>query len=202
MSSVVKQALQELGVAGEFADYSQEQIDGVVEYVRDAPEITKFEGGNFSLHKKDKYYIIKKNDQLVGWLTLGDNTYDGQQYYTFELIYILPQFRKTKATLLLVYGVKELLDKPVIVDGMLFVDGKDLLNAVYARDRFKISTVDKKTGERTPYRPSDLVVDMDKNFVIIESTNFGFYFNDRLPGDPNHKICISLFEHLHDIEYS
>lgn len=202
MYSVIKQALQELGVAGEFTEYSSEQLAGVVDYVKDASEITKFEGGKFSLHKKDKYYIIKKNDQLVGWLTLGDNTYDGQQYYTFELIYILPQFRKTKATLLLVYGVKELLDKPVIVDGMLFADGKDLLNAVYTRDRFKISTVDKKTGERTPYTPADLVIDKDKNFVIIESTNFGFYFNDHLPGDPDHRVCITLFEHLHNIEYN
>jgi hypothetical protein len=198
--SVLHQALNELGVAGEFQEYSPEQIAGVVTYVADAPELTKFEGGKFSLHKKDKYYILKKNDQLVGWLTLGDTTYLGQQYYSFDLIYIMPQYRNTRATLLLVYGVKELLDKPIIVDGMLFVKGRELLNAVYTRDRYKISTVDKKTGERTRYRPSDLVVDKDKNFVIIESTGMGLHFDDQLPGQNPYKMYFSLFERLHDIE--
>lgn len=200
VKSVLTQAIQELGVAGDFTDYSSADVDGVIAYAQDAIEVEKFEGGNFSLFKKDNYYFLKKHDTLVGWVLLNDTAYNGQQYHAVEIIYVLPKFRQTKATLLLVYGLKEILPNPVIVDGVLFKKGKELLTGIYDRDRFKISTVDKHTGEKTPFNPTDLTIDASKNFVIVESTRVGFYGLGWLPGQPTRRTYFALFEHLHDIE--
>lgn len=197
---ILQQALQELGLQGDFVEYTPADIAGVVNYAADATEITKFEGGNFSLLKKDKHYFLKKGENLVGWVTLGYTTFNDQPYYAFELIYILPQYRQTKATLLLVYGVKELLNHPVIVDGALFTKGKELLTGLHARDRFKISTVDKKTGEKKPFHPSDLSLDTSKNFVVVEALGLGLYMEGTLPGNPTHRLYFEVFPHLHDIE--
>ena len=200
MTSIVTQALQELGLVGDFPDYPQGSIDQVSAYANDATEVTKFEGGKFSLCKKDSYYFLKKGESLVGWTELTDVTYNHQQYYSLKIVYILPQYRQTKATLLLVYGVKQLLTRPVIVDGALFAKGNELLTGLYHRERFKISTVDKKTGEQTPYHPTDITDDMDKNFVIVEAHSTGFFMEHSLPGGKPYHLYFSLFEHLHDIE--
>lgn len=201
LKQVLSKAVQEISVTGTpHMTYPQSVVQNAIDWAADATEITKFEGGQFALLKKDSHYFIKKNDKLVGWLKLGSTTVGAHKYYTFDSVYILPEYRRTRALVLLLYGVKELLNTPIIVDGPLFADGEDLLNTAARRGRFRFSIVDKKTGEKTPYDASKLTADDSLNYVVIESTHLAFFIEGTVPGDPSYRVYTTLLEHIHDIE--
>ena len=154
---------------GEFPDdkvdhqFIDAEIDGAVK-ITDISE-------TLSLWEKDKYLILKKDQALlVGFVKISRDRLLGNIYSHIDLIYIVPNFRKTSAIKWLLYAVKEFAKDPIIADGAIFAGGQDLINSLGKYGMATPSVLNKITGEKTklvePINDPDLC-------YIFESTKLG-----------------------------
>lgn len=187
--------------AGKFEEYGKEIVSDSQKYFSDATEITKLEGGKFSLVKKDEFYGLYKGDVLVGWVKITPRSMFRVVYSHIDVVYILPEFRKGKVVPIFLYALKEILDKPIMVDGAIFDDGEKLIDAIHKRKLYPVYNINKKTGDKTEYKPGTIDYDNEKSFFVIESvTKDGLYVDNITPGNSKYKVYFSRFEDLHDVE--
>ena len=186
-----------------FPEYTEAQMNLVVDWLSNAEELTLLEGGKFKLVVKKNAdastYAIKRttDDTILGWVIvdLKTNKY-GTQCYPLVMIFVVPTFRGTPVVLMLINALREMLDAPLYVDGAIFAAGQKLFSAVIKRNMVKASTVNKQTGEVTPYADGDLT-HSDDNAFIFEQTSSGLY-GCYLPGHPEVRTYFNWYEEFHE----
>lgn len=109
--------------------------------------------------KSDSLYRwigIFKRSKLFGWIKLKPIKVRNERMHSIELIYILPEYRRSAAAGWLFLYAKDLVGSPIVLGdessygGVAFKDGEDLLKALQKTGKFDMSLLDLKTGEKLP----------------------------------------------------
>lgn len=169
-----------------------------IDAVRDG-KVIPIEGSKFNILLKNRDYALQRasDGAVLGWMILEPKTKIGStKVYPVANIQVLPKYRNSIAALMLVNGVRQIIDAPLCIDGPILLGGQSLLNALAKRPNIaKVFTIDKQTGERRPYRQVD-VTDDDRRAVLIERTLDKLALRLRHPGGQTKLIC-SYFEEFH-----
>ena len=157
-----------------FKDFSKDDIESASLYVKkSATKEVSLENGNYSLKiTPDDYYALCKGeeDTLVGWVRLDSRTISRKQFKTLRLIYILPEFKKTKAFLILLNAVRSEIKVPLLVDGAVFKDGEEALKSLSRREQFKVKVIDLDSGSEEEFNGT---VPNDKSKgIVVEGFDF------------------------------
>jgi hypothetical protein len=126
-----------------------------------------------TLHKNLNWYFLKKGDDVVGGIKLSPITISGKNYRHVDVVYILPQFRKTSAIKWLLYAVKETESDPVVADGAIFTGGQQLINSLIRHNATNVYSLSKSTGEKRKLKAGELINDSDQCY-LFEANNLGF----------------------------
>ncbi|MGI0075878.1 MAG: hypothetical protein ACREAU_00550 [Nitrosopumilaceae archaeon] len=162
----------------DFPDYTEQQLVDIIDYIKNAKEITKFEeGGRFTLYQKDDFYILRNNkgDITYGWARIKQEIYNERPYDYLKIIYILPQYRKSGVALVLFHAVKEIVNGKVIIDGPVFPKGEEFINSLAKKGIYTIWSVDKKTHQRKKYEPGAITFDPKGDLIMIENKQEGLF---------------------------
>lgn len=184
------------------SDNASVQVDGV-KYLEDAINIQFIENKTLAVVHKDRFYALKlvKNDSIIGWVELAPKTVNDVEYMSVFGIYIVPKYRKTKALFILLNTVKHVIKQPIIVDGPVFQDGVELLNALSTRPEYATASfLDKRTGDKTPYSANKIPpVDIESNYAVVLESCVGIplEWDSHLPGSPG---TMMYFQHLTEQE--
>ena len=106
----------------------------------------------------DNFYCVKRNDNILAWIELGDDVVvNGEDYHTIKVIYVLPEQRDTPIVSACLLALAGELEYPLILKNNLFgygsgvfKSGKELVNALGKNTRFEVSALNTDTGKRTP----------------------------------------------------
>jgi GNAT superfamily N-acetyltransferase len=120
-----------------------------------------------SLYQNGPWYSLVNSDGLTGGVKLLPKTILGTIYTHVEVIYVLPQYRKTNVAKWLIYAIKEVAEHRVIADGAIFSGGEELLQ----HHMMQAKVLNKKTGDIEPL--TKIKYDPDKCYVF-EQTTVGF----------------------------
>lgn len=101
-----------------------------------------------SLFNRDGFYYLVNKGVLQGHIKLSNVSLLGKNYLHVDGIFIRSAYRKTAAASWLLYGVKEIMTEPVIADGATFADGGKLIQSILAHAYFRVSVLNKLTGEK------------------------------------------------------
>ncbi len=185
-----------------FPEPSTQDIQTSLESLKDGKVLNQLEGGKFALLQQDNYYALLRNhdSQIMCWAELVP--YSGKiSGLELKMIYVLPQFRNTIATTILVFSVKQYLNQPIIVDGPVSTQGQQLLKAITKRTKhFVVNYANATTGEKQPYQDG-MLEPYDKDHIIVVeqqgqvSSNLHEYV---MPGGHIHRFVLSFFEDDHD----
>jgi hypothetical protein len=181
------QELAEMAMLGAtHPEFTDDQVHQAVQWLSTGSIERPVEGGKFLLLQKGNSYALKRarDDQILGWVLLDSpTTIAGVRGYPLVNIQILPQYRNSIAVMVLINSVREVVDLPVIVDNTVFTGGQQLLNAIAKRPTAlpSIFTLNKRTQEKRPYDPADMVIDRDTAFVL-EQSQYGLVQDIKYPG--------------------
>lgn len=186
--------------SGPYPEYTPHQIQSVCDWLSSGSDSIPIEGNRFQLLRKDRTIALQRtNDSVVvGWAVMGDSVeYHGQNMITLKMIYIRQEYRKSIATMLLMNGIRNVVDLPVVVDGAIFADGQRLLDAISKRSNYlpHVYVFDKRTGEKRPYTAGSLTTDVD-TCIVLERIEGGIYYTDTLPHGETRRITLECFNGL------
>lgn len=182
--------------AGPSPEYDKKSIKTSQEnFLKNGKEITKAEGGKYSILSLEDYYGLKRNtdNSILGWIKFTNRTLFNKKYLNLDGIFLVPEFRKTVALSIFLNAIKEIIDKPILIDDAIFDDGVNLLKTLVRRELFSISTINKKTGKISDY--NEKKIDNLNNAFIIENKSGTLFKDEILPGDKNvHRFYFTLFD--------
>lgn len=192
--------LREMAVAvGRHPEYSTPEVNAAVDWLKNASEVTQLEGNKFTLLRKGNSFALKRNrdQQILGWVLIDPLTkLFGRMFYPLVNIQVLPEYRNSIVAFLLIHGIREVLDYPVIVDNPVFLGGQRLLDAMAKRESLpNVLLLDKKTGDVMPYTSGSLSAE-DKYAVVLEHTLAGLNWASEIPGGTKVQVNIVLFESM------
>lgn len=171
--------------------------------------IVNVEGGKFTLIKFKEWYGIQRNSdkKILGWAAVED----GQEYFKIKMFYILPQYRKrSAAAVILFWAIKEMVNKPLMLDNVISHDTDSLLTTLSKKKRQGITPkyINKTTGESTSDKqifdkdPNNFNIILERVSDKIASGLIGW----PLPGQNQKDLlsysnsqCFTWFEHVHHI---
>lgn len=135
----------------------------------------------------ERAFTLLKDGTIIGWLQLDDQvTLFGTTYDSIKLIYIVPEFRKTRAGGAFLVALKKHLPNPLILSsgkygGVLFKDGLALVKMLNHASRSDVSLLDLKTGEKVqlpdeiPSTPSHLTLVFENNTFPLQHLGFSIF---------------------------
>ena len=98
-----------------------------------------------------------------------------------DFIYVLKEIRGNQYAKYLVYGVKEHVIQPLIIDVAVFTDGQTLIQGLSNYAAVSLKVLDKKTGDITKFK--ELVHDENLCY-LVENTGIGHkYVNEAIISD-------------------
>jgi len=150
--TVLKEMAYKTGL--DFPVYTSQQLEDVIYYFKSASHITNLEqDGRFSLYKKDNFYILrdKEGDITYGWANVSPITLNQTTYQHLQLIYVLPQYRKTGVSKVLFHGIKQTTNTPIVIDGPIFKAGEKFIDSLSKTEHYNIWVFNKKTNTKQQY---------------------------------------------------
>lgn len=182
--------------AGQSPEYDKKLLKSSQEnFLKNGKEITKAEGGKYSILSLDDYYGLKRNNDniILGWIKFTDRILFDKKYLNLDGIFLLPEFRKTSALSIFLNAIKEVIDKPILIDDTIFDDGVKLLKSLQRRELFSIHSINKKTGKITDY--NEKKINNLNNAFIIENKSGTLFKDEMLPGGLKlDRFYFTLFE--------
>lgn len=142
---------------GRMEDYTVAELEGVRQKILDTAEREyPLEKGEYRLVVSGTgHYALFNGEQLVGWIKLSAADITGRSVLVVVNTYIIPERRGTRDVPLLLFAVRQHTSPaPLLVDGALFQDGLELLNALIRRGVVKATVVSTDTGDTRQYEPS------------------------------------------------
>lgn len=97
-----------------------------------------------------------KAGKLAGWVKLRPTQMKRQEVHIVDLVYLLPEFRRTIVAGWIFLYAKDLIGTPIVLGddttygGAVFKDGEDLITALSRTGKFELSLINMKTGEKEP----------------------------------------------------
>lgn len=117
------------------------------------------------------YMLVKDHNIVLGNATLSPADVAGKQYLHVDGIFVDPLYRKTSATYWLIYAIKELVKYPVIADGAIFSDGKDLITALQKHEVLNVGDLNLVTGEVSALTAP---INSSTHCYLFDSAKIGF----------------------------
>lgn len=191
----------------QFRDYTPGQIEPIVASFKLAKSVFKFENDKFELkelgNETNKIFglIRTEDDQLLGWIKMHKDVHNNKPYLNFDIIYVLPQFRKPNVIALLLKGVRAETDLPWWIDGAVFAGGERIVKLISKLPMFDIKTVVTKTGEEREFKHED-TFDSQVSLVIEDVGNrgTGWLFEYYLFPWSDVKTYTTVHEEFHDVD--
>lgn len=184
---------------GRHPEYDEIQVQRAIEWIKTNSKIIPIEGSKFNIvHKEGSYALQRAHDgEILGWVLFDPKIkVHGKVVNPLVNIQILPRYRKTIAALMLINGIRQIIDDPVYIDNVVFTGGQEFLNSLAKRpDITNVFAINKNTGDMTRYVPSDLKMD-DSNAIILERGPIELSGKSFLPGGYIN-IVYSFFEEFH-----
>jgi len=195
-----------------FPEQSEKEIQNAIEeFEVNGKPIVQVEGGKFTLMKAGKWFGLKRNsdDKILGWASPQDIG----KYFTIEMFYVLPQYRKrSAAAVVLFWAIKEMMDKPLLLNNVISHDTDRLLTTLSKKKKQGITPryINKKTGENTNDK-STFDKDHENFDVVLEHVSGSGEIAKGLVGWPwpgqdcdnllsyKNGQCFTWFDHVHDI---
>lgn len=129
---------------------------------------------------QNKYTLIV-DSKIVGFLSLGPTeVIDDKHYLPVKMLFVIEQFRKTRASGLFILGLSKLLKYPLIIGneadkgGSLSKDGGMLLASLAEKSNFSVSILNFKTNKITKFSNSDIGANDPDITLIIDGQKFPF----------------------------
>lgn len=189
--------LAEVFAANDFTEYSPITIQQSVDWIsNNGMELTKLEGGKFSLIQAGEAYALRKesNSEIIAWAMLGKKEYLGISGYELNMVYVVPSARNGAATSVLVFAAKQYLGRPIFINGPVSTDGQKLISALSRRHLpIKLIDLTSRTIGNFDTFP-DFSTHHDK-LLMIESTPDPLIIIEPLPGGNRHVIA----EYFHGV---
>lgn len=92
-------------------------------------------------------YFITVDNIPVGKIFLKPTQILGKTFDNIYLIYVVPEYRKTKIIFNLLTIAKQYKNNPLIIEGVMFKDGVSLIRSLIKSHNFTIKTLDMITGK-------------------------------------------------------
>jgi hypothetical protein len=154
-----------------FGDWPETGTDRIVALFQTAKKIKQVAKNYFIWVGDNGWYFLSKGDTLVGGIKFVNKLIAGDVYKHVEVIYILPEYRKTSAAYWLVYAIKEIIAVPIIADGAIFTGGQELIASLIKHKASRVSAINTKTGEK--FALSGEINDTELAY-LFEANNLGF----------------------------
>lgn len=191
-----------------FKDYSEDQIHPMKAAFKLAKSVFKFENEKFELKEirngnRTTYGLVRSDDQmLLGWMMLSKNSHHEKSYLDFDMIYVLPQFRKPNVIILLLKGVRADTELPWWINGSVFAGGERVITTISKMKMFDVKTVNVKTGEERDFSSSD-IDDVRAAIVVEDSGNYGtgWLFEYHLFPFSDVKTYTSVSSEYHNVDW-
>jgi hypothetical protein len=156
-NSKVMNTVEIVGNTRSDAQLSAAAIDSTAAKLKGAEPVVRI-NCTTELCMLDNFYCVKRNDNILAWIELGDDTViNGEDYHTVKVIYVLPEQQGTPIVSACLLALMGELEYPLILGNELFgyssgvfKSGKELVNALGKNTRFEVSTLNIDTGKRTP----------------------------------------------------
>ena len=134
-------------------EYNSYAIAHVAEYILSAAKAKiPLENNAYKLVETlNGTFGLFKEDELLGWVKLGYRTINNTNYRDLEIAYIIQSARKTRAFLILINAIKQVVNLPILIDGAVFDDGVKAISALHKRENFKVNLIDLNTGELSDF---------------------------------------------------
>jgi hypothetical protein len=149
--------LSEIVTAGRMPAYDEVHIEQVRQLTTATPAEIKLPGG-LELRKVelDGIWIALWKDDLMAWAKLRPVELHGKNLHVLDMVYVLPQYRKTYAAGWMLVYAKQLIGTPIIVSDtegtVLFADAINLVKRLHRHaDKFRVFNYNLKTGEQAPF---------------------------------------------------
>lgn len=136
------------------------------------------------------HHVLFRGADLVGWVKLQQKEVLGRTYQAVVMIYILPEFRLSRALSRLLTAVRHEVQAPVLVDVGLYPDGAQLLLGLIKRGKVHASVL-HPDGALTPI--DDELPRDDHTAIVLERVSAPWYDYSILDTAP-HNMVIDLFE--------
>ena len=170
---------------------SEEEQEKLYSSYVESGKLLKQISASLSVYQNSEVYALVKDTQVVGILKIVPKNHFKKNYAEAELVYVTQQFRKSPAIRWMLYAVREITDKPLLIDGPVFTGGERIIDFVERNKLFKLSILDKTNGEIKPYDPA--VNDMDLA-IVLETADIGFG-KDYIPESVDY-VWFSLEQYL------
>jgi hypothetical protein len=152
-------------------DWPESGPDRITKLFQTAKKIKQIAKQYYIWVSDNGWYFLSKGDELTGGIKFSNKLIVGNAYKHVEVIYILPEYRKTSAAHWLIYGIKEIIALPIIADGAIFTGGQELITALIKHKASRVSSINTKTGEISPL--NGLINNPDLAY-LFEANNLGF----------------------------
>jgi hypothetical protein len=132
--------------------------------------------GASAVGESEFHFLENSQKEILGWAKTSPKEILNKSYTHLDFILVRPEWTGTNALKLLLYGIKETLPSPLVVDGALFQDGQRVM-LQFLRDEsiFRAQVLNKRTGETREF--TGLVNDPELCYVLLPSgLGFGQQF--------------------------
>ena len=114
------------------------------------------------------YFLEHESGQIMAWAKTTPTTILNETHDHLDFVYVVPQYRHGNTIQILLYSLKEIAPRTLIVDGALFLDGQRVISKFIGDHTiFHVHVLNKKTGEIAPFR--ELVNDPDKCYMFLKT---------------------------------
>lgn len=183
--------IKEVFNVGDFND-SKVDISWITKTVLDNAIKIENISDTIAIFKNNDYISLIKNDkELVGFVKISVETINNIDYSHIDSIYMVPQYRNSKAIKWLLYSAKEESPHTIIADGAMFAKGASLISSLAKHGTSKVSVLNKITGDKEPC--VNLIDDMDKCYIF---ERFGTGYNKKILGEDGPIIYYDFFGNL------
>lgn len=143
--------------AGMFPEYNPNMLPIIVNRLSQAKPLQQIRD-NCTLCQLDNYFVLKKQDQVVGWMMVSDVVINNQPYKHVDMFYIIPEYRKTGAGQWLFFAVRQHFgDIAFVADQGISSGGEGMIISGKLKGYNNMYVLNKKTGEKN--KIDNLVID-------------------------------------------
>ena len=162
------------------AEISPEEVGAILDKLKPAVKIIDL-NSTTELAQLGTFYCIRRNQEVLGWIELDEKVeIHGKTYQPIKFIYIIPEYRKTRAAGLFLLGLKKVLQDPLILGsesygGVLFAGGAQLVRALGDTKNFTVAVLDLRTGESQPLTSDEQLKSQKHLTLVFEQGDFPLY---------------------------
>lgn len=175
-----------------FPELSDDQIKWNLDSLEDAEFVEKIEIDYELIKNKDNKYALRKDGVIMGFAATKIVKFFNKSYIKVEMIYTIPKYRSQQIGKILMHGIKEVVELPLICDDVVSDGGFKLMaSMIKLPSIFRMTSMNLKNGDIRDFKTGD--ESNDKLAIIVENKNVGL-FREGLLIPPGERMYLKFLD--------